>query len=91
MSLLYGCLYQDLGAMGDGPEVPNVLNGTYIPPPGTAEVTVRWLKSLKVKDTHKVDTRISSWQDFQPGWDKVKEQTASGELHMGHFKAGARH
>ena len=38
--LLYGRLYRDLGAMGDGPEVPNVLNGTYTPPPGTSAVTV---------------------------------------------------
>ena len=89
--LLYSRLYRDLGAMGDGPEVPNVLNGTYIPPPGTSDTTVRWLKSLAVKDSHDADTRITSWQDFQSGWDKVKEQTASGELHMGHFKAGARH
>ncbi len=26
-------LLQDLGLLGDGPEVENVLNGTYIPPP----------------------------------------------------------
>ena len=37
-----------------------------------------------------MDKHIASWQEFQAGWDKAKEQTASGELHMGHFKAGAR-
>ena len=77
--------------MGDGPEVPNVLNGTYSPPPGTSEATAMWLKSLKVEDEHKRNKSITSWKEFQSGWDKAKEQTASGELHMGHFKAGARH
>ena len=37
--LLHGQLYKDLGSMGDGPQVPNVLNGTYKPPQGTSEVT----------------------------------------------------
>ena len=89
--LLHGQLYRDLGSMGDGPEVPNVLNGTYIPPPGTSPVTVKWLKSLQVEDPQRVEQETASWQEFQTGWNKVKEKTASGELHMGHFKAGARH
>ena len=90
--LLYGRLYQDLGLMGEGPEVPNVLKGTYLPPPpGTLAATAMWLKSLKVENPHKMEKRIASWQEFQTRWDKAKEQTASGVLHMGHFKAGARH
>ena len=80
--LLYGQLYRDLGAMGDGPEVPNVLNGTYTPPPGTSAVTVQWLQSLKIEDPHRVDTRIASWKDFQSGWKKVKEQTALSLIHI---------
>ena len=86
--LLHGQLYRDLGSMGDGPKVPNVLNGTYVPPPGTSPITAAWLKSLKVEDPEKVEQKIASWQEFKTGWNKVKEQTASGELHMGHFKAG---
>ena len=89
--LLHGKLYRDLGSMGDGPEVPNVLNGTYVPPPGTSPVTAQWLKSLQVDDPQQAKQEIASWQEFQTGWNKVKERTASGELHMGHFKAGARH
>ena len=89
--LLHGRLFRDLGSMGDGPEVPNVLNGTYSPPPGTSEATVSWLKSLKIEDQHDRNRSTASWKEFQSGWDKAKEQTASGELHMGHFKAGARH
>ena len=89
--LLHGQLYRDLGSMGDGPEVPNVLNGTYVPPPGTSDVTAKWLKSLRVTDTEQREESVTSWRDFQDGWKKIKEQTASGELHMGHFKAGARH
>ena len=89
--LLHGQLYRDLGAMGDGPRVKDVLNGTYIPPPGTSEATRAWLRKMKIDDPSKLREVTTSIETFQQGWKKVKESTASGELHMGHFKAGAAH
>ena len=89
--LLHGQLYKDLGSMGDGPCVPAVLDGTYNPPPGTSPEAVSWLKRMKISDPHKLKQIKTTMDDFQKGWKKVKEQTASGELHMGHFKAGAVH
>ena len=89
--LLHGQLYKDLGAMGDGPRVCDVLDGSYIPPAGTSPETVSWLQRMKIKDPARLRTIRTSILDFQRGWKLVKEQTASGELHMGHFKAGAMH
>ena len=89
--LLHSQLYKDLGAMGDGPCVAAVLDGTYIPPPGTSLETVAWLKCMKISSPLQLQKLKTSIADFQRGWKLVKEQTASGELHMGHFKAGALH
>ena len=89
--LLHGQLYKDLGSMGDGPKVQEVFNGTYVPPPGTSDATVQWLKSLHVTDQTQREEQITSWKEYQAGWKRAKEQTASGALHMAHFKAGARH
>ena len=89
--LLQGKLYRDLGAMGDGPQVGKVLDGTYTPPPGTSEVTKSWLRRMKIKDPDKLKSIKTTLAQYREGWKKVNEQTASGELHMGHFKAGAMH
>ena len=87
--LLEGQLFADLGIMGDGPRVHEVLSGTYKPPPETSEATKAWLQSLIVKDPKELKWRHTSFLEFQQGWRKVKEKTSSGELHFGHFKAGA--
>ena len=85
--LLEGRLFEDLGLMGDGPKVQEVLNGTYIPPPDTSEATSTWLQSLKIKDPKQRKWLSTSYSNFQQGWKKVKERTSSGELHFGHFKS----
>ena len=89
--LLHGKLYRDLGAMGDGPKAQDVLNGTYEPPRGTSEATKTWLKRMKKENPHTRRKKGTSMKEFREGWKKTKERTASGELHMGHFKAGAIH
>ena len=61
------------------------------PPPGTSEETVSWLKRMQITDQARLKAVTTTIEDFQKGWRLVKEQTASGELHMGHFKAGALH
>ena len=89
--LLHGQLYKDLGAMGDGPRVPDVLRGTYEPPRGSSAATKAWLKRMKRDKVTTVNSPTTSIQEFRKGWKKTKEKTASGELHMGHFKAGSLH
>ena len=89
--LLHGQLYRDLGLIGDGPRVKDVLAGTYEPPPGTSEVVRSWLGRMKIRDPDRIEDIMTSFEDFQKGWKLVAEQTASGNLHMGHFKAGSTH
>ena len=84
-------LLEDLGLLGDGPEVINVLNGTYQPPEGTSWATRRWLKHMKIQDPSACKEITTSLAEYRQGWKKANERTASGELHMGHFKASARH
>ena len=89
--LFYEDLIADLGLMGDGPEVESVLNGFYIPPEGIRCATAHWLKQMKKKNSEAQSEIFTSLKDYQHGWKLTKEKTASGELHMGHFKAGAMH
>ena len=89
--LLHGQLYKDLGAMGDGPCVEAVLKGTYEPPEGTSHETRAWLRRMAIKNPKQRKRMVTSLKAYQKGWKKIKEQTASGALHMGHFKAGALH
>ena len=89
--LLHGRLYRDLGEMGDGPRAQDVLKGTYKPPRGTSKATRSWLKRMKRDNMDKRTATTPSLQAYREGWKKTKERTASGELHMGHFKAGAIH
>ncbi len=84
-------LLKDLGLLGDGPEVINVLNGTYSPPPGTPWAVKRWLQHMKISNPIARKEIVTSLRDYRQGWKKANEKTASGELHMGHFKAAARH
>ena len=89
--LLQDKLLKDLGILGDGPEVENVLNGTYEPPPSTSWATRRWLQQMKIENPTVRDEIATSLKDYRRGWRKAKERTASGDLHMGHFKVGAAH
>ena len=89
--LLHGQLYRDLGQMGEGPRVADVLDGTYVPPPGTSQITQDWLQRMKIDNATVLEQTKTSLEEYQRGWKIVNECTASGELHMGHFKAGALH
>ena len=89
--LFHADLVKDLGFMGDGPEVDNVLNGSYLPPEGIGWATARWLKHMKHTNPVAQAEISTSLKDYCHGWKLTKERTASGELHMGHFKAGAMH
>ena len=89
--LLRGQLAHDIGLMGEGPKVPEILDGTYICPPGTSVYTRKWLEHMQVKDWDLRKKALTSLAHFREGWKKINERTASGELHMGHFKAGCLH
>ena len=88
--LLTGPLARDIGILGDGPRVKDILAGTYKAPEGSSDAVQRWLDTLVVKDTQDRRWVKATLTDYQEGWKKVKEKTSSGELHFGHFKAGTK-
>ena len=89
--LLKGQLLEDIGLLGDGPRVNDILAGTYECPEGTPDSVIQWIQHMAIPDPSNRHTILSTLADYRNGWKKVKEYTASGELHFGHYKAGARH
>ena len=89
--LLQGQLLQDIGLLGDGPAVPDILNGTYTPPPSSTKAVKLWLKNLHIPKRDDREAVLSTLKEYRHGWKLVREHTASGELHFGHYQACARH
>ena len=89
--LLQGQLLEDIGLLGDGPAVEDILNGTYIPPPSSSTATKLWLKNLHIPNRDKREAIQSTLREYRHGWKLVREHTASGELHFGHYQACAQH
>ena len=89
--LMFGQLFDDIGSLGFGPKVKDILDGSYIPPPGTPEGTRLFLKHMKRPvltspiPNHTLDS-------FRKRWKRCKERTSSAsKLHNGHYQAGASH
>ncbi len=89
--LLHDDIINDIGLMGDGPKVDQVLDGTYEPPDSCSWATKRWLQQMKTDDTALRKEIITTLADFRQGWKQVKEKTSSGIHHFGHFKSGCLH
>ena len=89
--LLQGQLLEDIGLLGDGPKVDEILNGTYVPPPNTTKAVKMWLKNLHIPERDEREAVLTTLQEYRKGWQIVREHTASGELHFGHYKACAMH
>lgn len=84
-------LLSDFGRFGEGPATEQVANGTYQIPPNVDEVTADFIRECKQTDEIKKEGTYPlprSPQDFQAYWKRMKEKTASREVHFGHFKAG---
>jgi hypothetical protein len=82
-------LLSDLGYLADTEAAAQILEGTYICPPGTDNYTRDFLRILQrptnVDAADKIDTSFSV-SDFQNYWKKAKEQTSLSisTLHFGH-------
>jgi len=88
--LLSDALVQDLGCFGKGPMVEQVLNGTYVPPPGTSATTTDFLQACQYPDNLQrpldLPTPVRYWNVVKT-WRQRKEATASANQHIGHYKA----
>ena len=89
--LLTGQLLEDIGLLGDGPRVDNILNGTYKCPEDTPEVVKMWLENIAIPNQDNRTHTLQSLRSYHNGWKLAKEYTSSGVLHFGHFKAEAEH
>lgn len=87
--LLREPLLSEVGKQGFRPAVPDILNGTYAPPPRTDRCTAAFLDELSsIPNTPTLLTGTHA-PEYQSGWKKMKERTSSGPsgLHFGHVKA----
>ena len=90
--LLFGELLRDIGLLGDGPHVDNILNGLYIIPDEADDGTRLYLQSLVRPATFRPSTHQYGLEDFKTSWKRTKERTSShGPAHFGHYKAGCTH
>lgn len=88
-------LLSDLGYLADTAEAEEILQGTYVCPPGADEYTAEFLQFLQrspnVEASEQIDTTFTK-EDFRWYWKKAKERTSSSisTLHFGHYKAATR-
>ena len=86
---------KDLGFLGATKAAEQILNGTYIFPPGTDPHTIGLLKQLGAAAnsirSNSCQATISA-EDFISYWNGRKEKTSSSfsGLHFGHWKAAAQ-
>jgi hypothetical protein len=87
--LMDGTLFQDIGIYATGPAVPAILSGTYKPPRGTGRATKAFLKACQRPKTFSPSSYDHlSQEHYERAWSKAKENTGSGSVHFGHWKAG---
>ena len=86
---------KELGFLGATKATKQILNGTYIFPPGTDPHTIGLLKQLGAAAnsirSNSCQSTISA-EDFISYWNGRKEKTSSSfsGLHFGHWKAAAQ-
>jgi len=92
--LLSNVLVQNLGCFGEEPLVEQVLNNTYVPPPGTSATTTDFLQACQYADNLQrpldLPTLVWYWIIVKT-WRQQKEATTSANQHIGHYKANMQH
>ena len=88
-------LLSDFGYRGDPEIIEQVMDGTYLPPPGTDQYAQELLQEMKrpspTRNPYHPRTIITT-EDHIKAWRKAKEKTASGMsgLHFGMYQANCR-
>ena len=89
--IMSGQLFNDIGSLGFGPRVNDILDGTYVPPAGTPEGTRLFLKHM-ARPVLNIPIPNHSLSSFRKRWRSRKERTSlASKLHVGHYKAGCSH
>ncbi|GFH50742.1 hypothetical protein CTEN210_07218 [Chaetoceros tenuissimus] len=82
---------EKLGKYGEGPEVDNVLDGSFEFPPDTSEAMkdfIRYCKRVDNLPAPDLNNVRGSFLAYIKAWKIRKEKTNSANQHMGHYKAG---
>ena len=81
-------LKQHFGKIGEGPKTEDALSGSYTPPEGLSPQTQEYIKLCTLpKDKLFLNPLTRSLDYYTDSWKKMKERTASRDLHFGHFKS----
>jgi hypothetical protein len=86
--------FRRIGYLGIGPEADKILAGNYDRKPGTDNASATLLNHLAKVDPVQPELPLGvSTQDYQDGWQKIKERTSAGgsTLHFGHCKSCAKY
>ena len=67
----------------------SILNGSYQAPPGTTRPTKTFLKACQRPSNYMpLSYDFLSYAHYRKAWASVRENTGSGKIHFGHWKAG---
>ena len=88
--LLQSPLIQELGIMGEGPAIQEILQGKYEIPNTIDQYTKAFIETCQPPPKEK-SKMTRSPQSFSQSWKKMKEKTSSGELHFRLFKSRRTH
>jgi len=83
-------LVYDFGYLGVGDYSQQVLESTYVPPPGTPEATRKWFEQLSYRDRDNPTWAPElTFDEFQHCWSRVRSRTAPGYsgLYANQFKS----
>jgi len=81
-----------VGPFGTGPAVQEILQGTFVCPPGVNDTTKQFIDALQFPSFQAWQAHVSvvlQPEDFIAHWRREKERTSSSPsgLHFGHYKA----
>ena len=80
-------LKSDFGPLGNGPKTELVLKGTYPIPPLALDETKYYLQACQQKEEVPQAILPRSVEEYTDSWKKAREDTGTGSIHFGHFKA----
>ena len=84
-------LKSDFGEFGQGPETDNLLAGQYNIPSHLSPETKEFLELCKIHDENAITKLDRSVDEFKASWKHMREDTGTGTIHFGHFKASTFH
>eukprot|EP00956_Cyclotella_meneghiniana_P019224 scaffold32771_cov65-Cyclotella_meneghiniana.AAC.1 len=90
-----GQISEDIGQFGNGPAVQQILDGTYVYPPGTNPELIALLSEAahirREMDQMTTSERDATVEEFIDHWHSAREQTSSSDSgrHFGHYIAAS--